>query len=404
MKKTLLLLTTFFALAACDTEAQIDNRNENYTPIQLTRAQQELSIGVNTLAFNTLDRIVNENSEEDLLLSPLSLSAALSMVANGADGDTLSEIIATLGFEGKSIEDVNAYYRLLIDALVNADRKVDFISANSVWVAPDFTILNSFKKSVEENFMAKVDNVDFGSTAGIERINDWCSENTNGKIPTFFDKPDPSLKVFLANALYFNGSWKKAFKNVENKDFHHANGDVSPTKSIVATRDLNYYADEHLQLVEIPYGNGAYAMDIILPTEGISLDQTAAHLAQEGVWESIIHRSNYQEVNLQFPKFRIENTHNLNDILIELGMPTAFTPMADFSKMANSNLMISWVIQKTYIDVTEKGTTAAAVTGTGMIESAGPPSEPVSFIADHPFFFLIRERSTGIVLFMGAKC
>ena len=403
MKRTLTMMLMVAMLTACNSDDILPkDRNKKYVPIELTRAQKEINGNVVKLAFNMLDYQVTPTTDKSLFLSPLSLSAALSMVANGADGATYDQMAALLGFEGKSVEEVNGYYDHIINALMRADRGVDFITANSVWVKPGFELLDSFENTVEDKFLAEVESVDMGSQKGIDRINQWCSANTNGKIPTILDKPDSALLLFLANALYFKGGWKMEFEKTETKDFHHANGTTSSKSSIVATRSMAYYADEKLKTVEIPYGNGAYVMDMILPHEDVTLEDAAAYLAEDGVWVKIINNFSSLEVDLQFPKFRIESDMVFNEMLQQMGMVDAFdSQAADFSKMTEGDLMISFVRQKTYIDVTEKGTEAAAVTGVGMEGSAGPPMDKYEFIADRPFFFLIRERSTGVILFVG---
>lgn len=406
MKRAIILLSVvgLFAYSNANAGTRTDERNEEYVPIQLTKAQQELTAGVNDLAFDMLNKVVRAEELEDTFLSPLSLSAALSMVVNGADGATYEQIASVLGFEGKSVEEINAYYKLIIEKLTTADSKVDFVSANSVWVKPGFKLLDSYVATVEDNYLAAVEDVDMGTRQGIARINQWCSQNTNGKIPKFFDQPEPSIVLFLANALYFKGSWEKEFTKAVTDFFNHADGSVSQMKMMRAFRGIPYYGNKQLKCVELLYGNGAYAMDLILPEEGVSLEDAAAYLAQDGAWDEVASNLCTRKVILRFPKFKIENDMPLNDMLKELGMVDAFTPKADFSKMTERALMISSVKQKTYVDVTEKGTEAAAITGiTAVAESARPYEEPCKFIADRPFFFLIRERSTGVVLFVGLK-
>lgn len=402
MKRITFLLFSTLLLMSCSEGSQ-DDRNEKYQPIALSQSQKEITVGVNSLAFNLLDYVVQPANNKDTFISPFSLSACLSLIANGADSTTLEQMMAVLGFEGKSLEELNDYYELILNALSKADRKVDFLSANSVWVAPGLELYDDYVGRVEESYMAEVDNVDFSTQEGIDRINRWCSNHTNGKISKFLERPDNQLRLLLANALYFNGSWQDEFKVVLPRTFTHADGSTSTYDSMVATRQLAYYSDASISCVEIPYGNGAYVMDLILPNTSAAIDATAAYLQQENVWQQVVQGLTHKNVALRFPKFRIENSVEMTKMLKSLGMPEAFTPMADFSKMSPSELMLSWVLQKSYVDVTEKGTTAAAVTGGGMIDSAAPPFDAVEFIADRPFFFLIRERSTGVVIFVGLK-
>lgn len=405
MKRIIVILASLVALTACSSPIDmpgVDERNENFTPIQLSAVQQEITTDVNSLAFDMLEyQVVEPRSVKDVFLSPLSLSATLSMLANGANGVTYEQIASVLGFKNKSVEDINAYYNLIIDALVNADRKVEFTSANSVWVDPEFELLDSYVNTVENNYAASVENVDMGTQKGVDRINKWCSTYTNGKITKFLDKPNDALLVLLTNALYFNGAWKDEFKTVENRMFTHANGTPKYIPTILSSGQYTYYEDECIQLVEILYGNGAYAMDLILPIEDMTLKEAAGYLSEDGVWNNVMNNLSDGYVSLLFPKFRIESDLMLNEMLCKFGMEDAFGSLADFSKMAEDGLMVSFVLQKTYVDVTEKGTEAAAITGSGL--AGASPNYSMRFVANRPFFFLIRERSTGVILFVGLK-
>jgi serpin B len=227
---------------------------------------------------------------------------------------------------------------------VNADRKVEFTSANSVWVDPEFELLDSYVNTVENNYAASVENVDMGTQKGVDRINKWCSTYTNGKITKFLDEPNDALLVLLTNALYFNGAWKDEFKTVENRIFTHANGTPKYIPTILSSGQYTYYEDECIQLVEILYGNGAYAMDLILPIEDMTLKEAAGYLSEDGVWNNVMNNLSDGYVSLLFPKFRIESDLMLNDMLCKFGMEDAFCSLADFSKMAEDGLMVSFVL------------------------------------------------------------
>ena len=410
MKRLLLFISTVFVVVSCTKEHDRDDalKNDKFVPISLTKAQGEITMNVNSLGFNMLSEIMSKNMSpvSDIMISPLSLSSALAMCVNGAEGRTKEQILDLIGLQDGDVADMNSYYSLMLESLFRADKKVDFISANSLWHQPSITLKKSYKNSIADIFDAELKAVDFSDASSVDIINSWCSSKTNGMIPMIMKKPDPGVAVKLLNALYFKGMWKEEFKETQEKTFRHENGDISTEKTIIEISPFKCAQTPSFKCVEIPYGNGAYVMDLLLPAEDISIHAAAENLAR-GDWSEISKKLGDKAVHLEFPTFETKYDCDFSEILISLGMIDAFSEEADFSNMTDASLSITSVSQYVSINVTEKGTEASAITDVDFgITSPGPDDgqdEIFEFIANRPFFYLIRESSTGVILFVGIK-
>jgi serpin B len=409
MKKTVsifaICLMALGSLGACnkqDPEGPVEE-DKPFEPIVLTKAEQEINQASNQFGFDVYHKIY---SGDDMLISPLSLSLALSMTANGAAGTTAEGMLSTLGFAGKDKETMNNYYQKMIEGLLDADSKTTFEVANSIWADESIGVKKSFTDVTKKYYASEVYPADFKTQATVNQINKWCSDKTHGKIPTILDKPDPNLVMALINALYFKGEWAFDFnEKTKKEDFATLAGGKNKVDMMSAEEKLLYSEYDGFSMVQLPYGNGAFCMDVILPKKGEDFGKAVARL-DAGTFQGLLDNRSNAIVNLKLPKFTFDYNINLNEALKALGMQQAFSNLADFSEMAEKSLKISLVKQKTFIDVNEKGTEAAAVTFVGMMAtSAGPAPEPrrVSFFADRPFLFVIRENSTGAILFIGQK-
>ena len=364
-------------------------------------------------AFTLFDKVV-ENKEDggmNIILSPLSAQMALSMVQNGAAGNTLAEIQQVLGTSAYSTEQVNEYNRKVAEKLtyrppVNKDEASNTSYpvcelANGTWAKPGITLYDSFKEKLATYYDAEAGTVDFGTQEGIDVINKWANEKTHGLIPSIYDEPDPYLLVVLANALYFKGNWTIPFETnyTKTRKFHLIDGQ---TMDVDMMRMFYEYfkisKSDKFHTVTLPYGvKGDFTMTIFLPTD----KQGFPSLTYED-WTFANKTSKSTLLNLQMPKFSIDDNHSLTDILQELGMVEAFTPLADFSLESPDPLMISKVFQLAKIIVDEEGTEATAVTVIDETEtSIGDEEDPEDFIIDHPFYFTIENKSTQTILFMG---
>jgi serpin B len=335
--------------------------------------------------------------------APLSASMALGMAMNGAAGTTYDEMRATLGFNASATEtEIGASYKSLIALLRGLDPSVDFRIANSIWYRTGFPIQPSFVDAGRSWFDAQVAALDFGSPNAVRTINDWVSTSTAGKIPTIVDGIEDDQVMFLINAIYFKGSWRAKFDPAHTID--------APFKSVVGDqlaklmhRDgtIRYLQTPDFAAVDLPYGNSAYSMTVVLPSTGKSVDAVAASL-QSAAWAEWVGQLRDAEVDLYLPRFKLEWERMLIPDLQSLGMRAAFVDGgADFSRMSSlgRQLFISLVKQKTYVDVNEEGTEAAAVTNVGISVTSAPVR--VVFRVERPFVFVLRERLSGTILFMG---
>lgn len=389
---------------SCD-KIGADNREEykEYESITLTKAEQKVADATNAFGWEAYHTLYED---KQVLVSPLSLSLAFSMTAIGADGNTAAEMRSTLGFEGCSTEDMNSFYQKMVSALDDIDSRTTFEVANSIWASQDIRVKHTFIEAAEEYYDSEVMNVDFRKKSTLKEINGWCSDNTHGKIKKILDELDPSTKMALINALYFNGEWAYEFDAETDKgSFTTIGGSSTKVDMMNLHAGLDYAEYDGYRMVTLPYGNGAFSMSVILPEEGVSFKEEAAGLDAE-VWAGLLSASKGTEVVVKLPKFSFEYETGLKDALLAMGMKDAFNPdRADFSGISDTPLFISEAKQKTFIDVNTKGTEAAAITYIGILETSIGPDEaqPVVFTADRPFMFVIHEKSTGAILFLGQK-
>ena len=353
-----------------------------------------------SFAFGLFQDIAAYDESDIVFISPLSASIALSMTAAGAEGATQEEMLRTLGFGGLSVKDLNAYNRGIIDLLSSDPEGVELNVANSLWVSDRFTLKSRYIRTAGSEYSARVSNLDFSDPASPSVINRWCAENTAGRIDKMIENIDPATQMYLLNALYFKGMWTTPFDAANTrKDIFHGNRRDSEVEFMHRTASFPYYIGPEGALLELPYGEGSFVMDIFLPEEGVSAEEFAAGLDGEalGTLTSLLQTD---RIKVALPKFKAEYETSLNATLQRLGMRAAFTPSADFSGMSREPLMISEVKQKTFIEVNEEGSEAAAVTSVAVMRTSLAP-EPLEFRVDRPFVFLIRERTSGTVLFLG---
>ena len=394
---------TFVSFASgCNGLGQ-EEGNDTFTPITLTKSQQAVAAKGDAFALDFMKASVKSFPETNLFLSPMSVSMLTSMLANGAEGVTYSEIVKAIGMDGFTIDQVNDCYTTLVAALLKADKSVAISLANSIWAAQGLDVLTSFKKQMTSVYKADVEVVDFGAPATLNTINGWCSTKTSGLIPKMFEDLDPQIQMILINALYFKGNWTVQFPKDQTGQapFTTVTGAATTAEFMhVVSEKITGYQDGEVTVVRMPYGNGAFEMEAIMPAakdfyaflNGLTIEK----LAQ---WDAV----NTQKINLSFPKFKAEfdTDKQLVPIMQRLGMNKAFTTLAEFGKMSTSNLYVSDMRQKTFVSVDEAGTEAAAVTVAEMRKNSDPSEDVMTF--NRPFLYLIREKSTGVILFAGLK-
>jgi serpin B len=364
--------------------------------------------GLNDLGFKTLALVAEKQGQKNLCVSPLSIDLAVLLVQNGAAGTTKLGIASTLGLAKDNPDQVNEAARNLRTVLLTADPKVKLLLANSLWTQKGASFKPEFLDSDSKFFHADVSDVDFGTPAGVKTINDWVSQKTMGKIPTIIDGPQPGMKLFALNAVYFKGSWTDPFNKSSTKDGDFTTVDYNKIQAPLMHRTgrFGYSESAGAQLLSIPYGSGRLSMVLYLPKTVSDVVFYAKSLDAK-TWAQWMSGLRDQTVVVTMPKFKVEYNGLLNEPLEQLGMSDAFSAnKADFSGMTgNKGLYISKVIHRVTAEVNEEGTEASAATGIGMMAtSPGPgyqPPPPPVFVADHPFLYAIRDNGTGAILFTG---
>lgn len=366
----------------------------------LNVVEKSVVLSDNSFGLKLFVCINNVEQNKNVFISPFSVSMALGMALNGADGATLDSMKKVLEHSNFTMKEINESYKNISYILTNLDPKVTFQIANSVWYRIGFEVFPTFLNDCHTYFNAEVDSLDFSSPSAVGTINNWVNTETNGKIPTILDNIPPEVVMYLINAIYFKGIWTYQFDPEKTMDttFTTSTGNTVPCKMMTQKATYAYKTSQQAQIIDLPYGDRLFSMTIILPDEGINIDQFAAGLTQQQ-WDGLVSNLDSTEVDLYIPKFKLEYKKKLNDELIAMGMGIAFSEFADFSRIADKPLAISEVKHKTFVEVNEEGTEAAAVTSVAIALTA-MPSNPTMRI-DHPFLFAIREHKSGTILFIG---
>jgi serpin B len=394
-----MLVGVALAGSAC-TEATAPGAPITALPRVLTESESKIIAGSNDFAF-ALFRTGNlAQHKANVFISPLSASMALGMTANGANGATYDEMRAALRLNGATREDVGGGYKSLIALLKGLDPGTDFSIANSIWFEQTFPFNASFLDESKLYFDAQVQGLDFRSPAAVTTINSWVSAQTKDRIPKILDSIRQEEVMFLVNAIYFKGIWQKQFDKSKTVDapFYAADGTTALVPMMARGKGVQYTATPEYSAADLPYGNSAFTMTVVLPNRQDADIDAFAESFDQPKWNSLVSSLHDSDLEVYLPRFRIEWSRTLNDDLNQLGMRLAFTN-ADFTRMSplGLQLVITQVLQKTFVDVDEQGTEAAAATIVGI----GLTSLPPSFRADHPFLVVIRERFSGTILFVG---
>ena len=381
--------------AACDKEP------DQPQPLNLTQNEVKVLKQGNQFGFDLFEMLGKESPDTNLCISPYSIYTALSMAANGADSQTLDEMLNLLGFSGKDVTDLNKSVKNLNQVLIGKDPNTVFETANSVWYNTNgFTVYPDFTTNLQNYYSARVEGLDFSAPSALPTVNGWVKEKTHGKIDKIIEKINPEDVCFLINALYFNGKWTTRFDKDDTHldSFTNASGKSQQVPTMYLKDTLNAIITADLLAVELPYGDGSWSMYLFLPPRNVNLDDWCSQQLSGG-WDDL--RSQFEPVEgmeIYLPQFKLENSFELSKQLKQLGIPTAFSDAADFSKLGPGSLAISQVLHKTYIDVNEDGTEAAAVTAVIITRTSIPVNE-IRF--NHPFLFVIAEKTTGSIIFIG---
>jgi serpin B len=373
--------------------------------IELTFKQREVVASANRFAFDLFKPVVaGEPSGTNIMISPFSITSALSMTLNGAADGTFDAVKSALRYDGQSLEEINDTYRRLVTEMVPVDERVVVEIANSVWAENNFRVKREFMDALREWYLAEARNFDVSDPRSVDIINGWIEEKTHDRIQKMLSSLDRDLVMLLINAVYFNGKWKYQFdaKFTAERPFYLTPGNPVNVPVMYQKQKFSVAKPEGVTLIELPYGQGNYSMVVALPEAGKSPVEIAGTLDAEQ-WEAWMEGLYYgqTEVELYMPKFKYEYKRKLNDDLISLGMGPAFDPgMADFSRISDEEIFISFVLHQTFIENKEEGTEAAAATVIGFSRTSLPP-EPEVIDINRPFLYFIRETTTGTIVFMG---
>jgi serpin B len=365
--------------------------------------QEKLAMANTGFAFDLLKQIAGGQPNANVFISPFSVSSVLQMVANGAAGDTKPEMQRVLKTTGLAPDSLNAACKDLNESL-NSQTNVILNLASAIWFQEGIHLKPGFVATNSRFFHAGLAPVDFQKPASAQIINDWADNSTHGKIKDVVQWPfDPLTKVILANAIYFKGQWAHPFDKSATKPraFHLARGETKPTPMMWQRKTFDYQEGDGFQAVRLPYAGGRLQMYLFLPNPSSSPAKLLAGMDSNTWRDKILPGFRDREGTLAFPRFKLEYDVVLNDPLEALGMRHAFDD-ADFSAMASERLFVSKVKQKSFVEVNEEGTEAAAVT-TGVMAAgiAMEPPKPFEMIVDRPFFFVIGDDKTQSILFMG---
>ncbi len=375
------------------------------SPRELTAAEKHLVESDNRFGLKFFKEIVQEEKDKNVFISPLSVSVALGMTYNGASGTTQDTMQKALELSGLTLEEVNKSYKSLLELLSGLDPKVQFEIANSIWYRQGLSFEKEFINLNKTYFDALVKALDFASPNAPSTINRWVDESTKGKIKEIVRPPiSPQMVMFLINAIYFKGIWTYQFDKdkTTDEDFFSPDGSKKPCKMMTQEGEFRYFENSEFQAIDLPYGDGDFSMAIFLPRVQKNLDSLVAQLSQQN-WDKWISGFAKRKGTLQLPRFTLEYELKLNDALKALGMGIAFDPLrADFTKLykGTERAFISEVKHKTFVEVNEEGTEAAAVTSVGIALTSVEPSG-FWMRVDRPFLFAIRENQSKALVFIG---
>lgn len=388
--------------SSCEKSGSIEKTSPK---IELHNKSAEIIKADKAFGFELFRQVYQYTEDDNIMISPLSVSYALGMTYNGAANSTLEAFKNVLHFGDLTEEEVNESYKDLMGQLVALDNQVEFSIANSIWYRTEFYVLSEFIETNKDYFDAAIEKIDFSDPQTIEIINQWIEDKTNGKIQDMLDYIPVDAVMYLINAIYFNAQWKYEFdKEATSQDnFTMEDGTIHQTDFMVVNSNFNYTSNENFSAVELPYGDSAFSMVVILPSVERTVTDLVNDLDSEH-WDAWFGNSTMTNVQVELPKFKYDFKEYLNDPLKNLGLKIAFSGNADFTRInPQGNIFISRVIHQTFIDIQEEGTEAAAATIVEISYMSILPGadDLIIFRVDRPFIYVIKENSTGAIIFIG---
>ncbi|WP_052307050.1 serpin family protein [Acetobacterium woodii] len=361
----------------------------------------------NDFGFSLYQKLINEN--ENMMISPVGVTLAMDMAYNGAEGETKAVMAKALNIQGIDTERLNKNNRALLYLLTSAEPKVILNIADSLWLDQSFEFSEPFRQTVKDNYQAQTEELDFSDPKSADTINKWVKDKTAGVIDQIVDAPiDSETMMFLINTVYFKGAWTSPFdqEQTSEQNFKTGNGQTVATPMMFQSGAFDYLKTVDFQAVRLPYGDEQkMAMILFLPNEESSLVEFQGQLNQEN-WSNWMNQLAQKEGTIMLPRLTLTTEESLKQALTDLGMGVAFEAgKADFSGMTTAgsggDIKISDVKHKTYLQVDERGTEAAAATSV-EIGLTSMPTYDFELRFDRPFFYAIQDRETGAIIFLGS--
>ena len=391
------LFITVMLFCSCSKEKELNPQPKN---VVLTPEQRDIVDASNQFGFRMLNGLVKDEAEgKNIFISPLSMELALSMTLNGAAGSTNTSMREAMQFSNLDMKEINQAFHSLMKELTSLDPKVITEIANSIWYRNSFTVQQDFISVNRDYYHAVVEALDFDSPNAKNVINNWVADKTRNKIRSIVDEINPEHVMFLINAIYFKGAWKNEFdpRDTSEQPFQLYSGNTKMVPMMKQNDSFPVFFGDKYSAAELLYGRGNFSMVILLPEMGRPVEEVIEEMDPEE-WNALMEKLSPVQMELRLPKFRFAYEKTLNDLLSDMGMSVAFTDSADFSGInPDARLFISEVKHKTYVEVNEEGTEAAAATSVGV----GVTSMPPSFTVNRPFLFAIREKYSNTILFIG---
>lgn len=402
MKKWIII---FFFISSCILSSCGTGQDKKDTIKDANKdGYENIALSNNQLGFQLLSKL-QKDKEENILISPFSLFIALSMVNNGADGETKKEIQKVL-HTNLEIDQLNEQNKMLFDKVNKNNEEIRLGMANSIWLNEHFHFQDTFAQNMKKYYKAEIEKINIMSQETFKSINDWIKEKTNGKIEKIVERPldDKEIVSILINAIYFKGQWLKEFDAnlTENRTFYLNNQSIKEIPYMQQQNKWLYFENELFQAVSLPYKDGNLSMKVIMPKEQTKLEDVMNNMTNEN-WEKWSKEFSVKEGTVLIPKFQMKYEVDLNEVLKQLGMKSAFEKGATFNKLIKEkdSLWIDQIKQVSFIDVSEEGTEAAAATSVVVITETSIENEPFYMEVNRPFFLAVVDEKIDIILFLG---
>ncbi len=396
MKKGFLCLLVIFSVSCSYHDLPVPSNKPNLKA--LSTSEQMLSSANNDFAFNLFRSIQSEASQDNIFISPLSVTMAMAMTMNGACDSTQQSILKLLQFGNYTPQEVDQACKDLTAMLTSMDRTVQLGLANSVWNNAHYAVRDTFATTINNYFDGTVQGLNFSDPNSVNVINSWVESKTNHLIKNIIDHTSKDEAMFLINAIYFKGNWTYQFdpSKTYSAPFYQTDGSSQSVSTMLSKgATVSYFGNQNFQLIDIPYGNQQFTMTVLMPSQNYSLNNLLETLKMDSLnqWLS---KSSSLTPQLELPKFEMKWKKDLLDDLKSMGMPTTGFP---YLFKENLPLEISGVIHQSYINVDETGTEAAAAIVVEIGFTSAPLPQTIKI--NRPFIYLIREKHTNAILFMG---